>query len=293
LSLSNTRLFGIFLVVVSAILWSTAGLFVRMADMDIWSILFWRSLFSCAALGLYVLLRNRGAGPSVARSFGWQGAATCLISVLAAIAYIASLQWTSVANVMTVYAALPFVATAIAFAWFGERVTTRFIIAGSLAFVGVAITVGAAVTRQDILGIVAAVVMTACFASQLVIARRYPSLDMTTITVAAAALCVVVALPLMHWGLPSPRQLLACALYGALTTGAAYVLVMMGSRLTGSGEAGFISMLDVVLGPFWVWLFYDERVGLAVFIGGAIVLLSVIWYLSGLGLAAKARAPSA
>ena len=72
--------------------------------------------------------------------------------------------------------------------------------------------------------------------------------------------------------------MLACACYGVLTSGLAYVLVR-GGRLISSGEAGLISMLDVVLGPVWVWLFYTERPTGAVIGGGCIVLASVAWYL--------------
>ncbi|WP_160011357.1 DMT family transporter [Rhizobium sp. 18055] len=292
MKLASNRLFGITLVAASAVLWSTAGLFVRMADLDIWSIVGWRSAFSAVTLGLFMLIRNRVERGSASRSFGWPGVGACAVSVIAAISYIAALQWTSVANVMTIYAALPFLATAIAFLWFGERVTMRFIVAGLLAFCGIAVTVGAAVTARDLLGLVAAFAMTAGFASQLVIAKRYPSMDTTLMTACGAAACVVIALPFMQHSIPAPMQLLACALYGILTTGIAYVLVLMGSRLIGSGEAGFISLLDVVLGPFWVWLFYDEQISLPVFAGGGIVLFSVVWYLSGAGFKPTARLPA-
>lgn len=264
-------------------------MFIRMADLDVWTIVAWRSAFSAATLGIYVIIRNTMASKRTTRTFGWPGVIACVVSVVAGITYIASLQWTSVANVMTVYAALPFVATAIAYLWFGERVTRRFLIAGLLAFAGVAITVGGAVGSRDLLGILAAVIMTAGFAAQLVIARRYPTIDMTMTTVLAAATCCLIALPFVHTGIPAPRQLLACALYGVLTTGIAYVLVLMGSRLIGPGEAGFISMLDVVLGPLWVWLFFDEQVTFPVFVGGSIVLASVVWYLSGMRFKAPRR----
>jgi drug/metabolite transporter (DMT)-like permease len=292
MTVSHSRLLGITLVAASAVLWSTAGLFVRMADLDIWSIVAWRSAFSVLTLGGYMLIRRRIERGGRQRTFGRPGFAACAVSVVAAISYIASLQWTSVANVMTVYAALPFIATAIAFGWFGERVTLRFVIAGLLAFCGVAITVGAAVTARDLLGITAAFVMTVSFASQLVIARRYPSTDATLMTALAALACLVIALPFMQFVLPGTRQLLACALYGIFTTGIAYILVLMGSRLIGSGEAGFISLLDVVLGPAWVWLFYGERISLPVFAGGAIVIFAVIWYLSGVGVRRKRGLPA-
>ncbi|MFM9654030.1 hypothetical protein ACKI1S_49860, partial [Streptomyces galilaeus] len=53
-------------------------------------------------------------------------------AVVSSVAYVMSLRMTTVANVMTVYAALPFIATAIGFVWIGERVTPRFLVAGAL-----------------------------------------------------------------------------------------------------------------------------------------------------------------
>lgn len=292
MNLARKRQLGILLVLVSTLLWSTAGLFVRMADLDTWSIIGWRSAFSFVTLGSYLLIRNRMAGREAgeARQFGWLGLFAGSVSVVATISYVAALQWTTVANVMIVYAALPFIATAIAFLWFRERVTKRFILAGSIAFLGVVMTVGAAVSPRDLLGIGVAFVMTAGFALQLVIARRHPAMDSTAITVLAAGGALLVALPFMPGGIPAPHQLLACALYGILTTGIAYILILVGSRLIGAAEASLLSLLDVVLGPLWVWLFYDEQVGLPVLIGGAVVLAAVIWYITASGSTAAEEA---
>ncbi|MCZ0964180.1 DMT family transporter [Paracoccus benzoatiresistens] len=279
--LQGSRKLGILLVLVSAVLWSTAGLFVRVADLDIWSMVGWRSAFTAIVLGLYIVCRTRFEGTRAVRSFGRPGLVATAVAVVASITYVASLTWTSVANVMTIYAALPFAATLLAFLWLGERITGRFILAGSVAFVGIAVMVGASFGGRDTLGILAATGMTLSFATVLVIAKRYPTLDLTQMTMLAAIACSLIALPFMPSRLPSPEQLMACAAYGVLSTGISYILVLMGGRLIGSGEAGFLSMLDVVLGPFWVWLFFDERIGLSSFIGGTIVILAVIWYLGG------------
>jgi drug/metabolite transporter (DMT)-like permease len=97
----------------------------------------------------------------------------------------------------------------------------------------------------------------------------------------------------MQWSVPEPKQLLACAGYGLLATGLGYILVLIGGRMIGSGEASLLSMLDVVLGPLWVWLIFDERIGLATGIGGAAVLVAVVWYLSGATAAPASKAAGA
>jgi drug/metabolite transporter (DMT)-like permease len=51
-------------------------------------------------------------------------------------------------------------------------------------------------------------------------------------------------------------------------------------------------MLDVVLGPLWVWLFFIEQPTTQAMIGGAMVLGAVAWYLSSENRAIPAELPT-
>jgi drug/metabolite transporter (DMT)-like permease len=122
--------------------------------------------------------------------------------------------------------------------------------------------------------------MTFCFGVQLVMTRRYPTLDMACVNAAAAAVCAVVFWPLASAVLPGAYELTVLALFGLTTTALAYLLFLIGARYIPSGEAGLIGLLDVVLSPLWVWLAFSEEPGRAALLGGAIVLAAVIWYLT-------------
>ena len=65
--------------------------------------------------------------------------------------------------------------------------------------------------------------------------------------------------------------------FGLTTIGLAFVLFMEGAKLIPSADAGLISLLDVVLGPIWVFLAFGENPGLATLLGGAIVLGAAVW----------------
>ena len=274
-----SRTYGIVLVTLSAILWSTAGPFVRMANLPSWTLIGWRSLFAFLTLLAVAAYEHRqNLGEAVAR-MGEPGAVAVAISVVSSIAYIFALNLTTVANVMIVYAMLPFIAALVSYLWLGERVTLRLLGAGLAAFVGIAIMAGAAASPNDILGVIAAFVMTATFASQIVHTKVHPKLDLNLAMALAAGACGLIALPFMEPGVPPPTALLACALYGGLTSGIAYVLALNGGRYITAGESGFIQMLDVVMGPLLVWFFFYEQPGATVLIGGVIVFTSVMWYL--------------
>lgn len=274
-----SRTYGILLVTISAILWSTAGPLVRMANLESWTLIGWRSIFSfLTLLGIAAYEHRKNLAKAVA-GMGPPGVVAVAISTLSTISYVFALNLTTVANVMIVYAVLPFIAALISYFWIGERVARRLLGAGLVAFVGIAIMAGAAASPKDFLGIIAAFVMTATFASQIVHTKVHPDLDLNVTMALAAGACGLIALPFMEPGIPTPTALLACALYGGLTTGIAYVLALNGGRYIAAGEAGFIQMLDVVLGPLLVWYFFTEQPSATVLIGGAIVLTAVVWYL--------------
>ena len=285
----SDRWLGIGMVALSAVLWSTAGLFVRLATLDTPTLLLWRSFFAALTLGALAIARGGPQRMIAVGHSGWIGALFVGTSVVSSTAYVLSLRLTTVANVMTVYAALPFIATAVGFVWIHERVSRRFVIAAAVAAGGLVVSAGASTGLGDVAGILAALVMTVGFAFQLVGIRRYGRVDVMALNAFAAAACVPLMLPFAAWVLPTPGQLVWCACYGALTTGFAYVLALEGGRRISPGEVGFISMLDVVLGPFWVWLAFSERPGALVIAGGTVVLGSVAWYLWSSNAAEQAR----
>ena len=122
--------------------------------------------------------------------------------------------------------------------------------------------------------------MTVTFAALLVMARRYPSLSMAPINALGAALCGLLCWPLMPSGTVTTGELLILAAFGTVTMGLSYLLFLTGGRRIPSGEAGLIGLLDVVLGPLWVWLAFGETPSRAAFVGGALVLGAVVWFLS-------------
>jgi drug/metabolite transporter (DMT)-like permease len=276
----GSRSYGITLVAAAGILWSTGGLFVRaLAALDLPTMVAWRSLFAALALAVVIFARYRGRSCDALLRLGKPGLIAIPIALVSMTSFVVSVTLTTVANVMIVYATVPFIAAGIGFLWNGERPNRRVLAASALAFGGVAIMAGASADLDDVLGNAFALLMTATFATQLVMARRYPALEMAPVNGAGAALCALLFFPFASAQIPDAQQLLVLLAFGIATTAGAYVLFLVGGRYIPSGEAGLIGMLDVVLAPLWVWLMFDEQPGRAALAGGAIVLAAVLWYL--------------
>lgn len=69
---------------------------------------------------------------------------------------------------------------------------------------------------------------------------------------------------------------MALVVLGVFQVGLAYVLFAKGAKLTSPVSASLIGLLEAVLNPLWVFLFYGEKVGKFALAGAAVILTAVI-----------------
>nr|MCU0855422.1 DMT family transporter [Paracoccaceae bacterium] len=64
---------------------------------------------------------------------------------------------------------------------------------------------------------------------------------------------------------------------GAVLLTGGLVLYTLGSRVVPAAELALLSGIEVVLAPFWVWMFLNETADRNTLLGGAFILVAVIW----------------
>jgi drug/metabolite transporter (DMT)-like permease len=274
----SARRRGVLLVLFATVLWSLAGLFARLlAHLDLWTVMGWRALFgaiSIAVVGLIEYASGRLENPF---GFGRLSPLVAALAMVAISAYTAAVMTTTIADVMVIYATLPFAAAAIGFLVNGERVGARTIVASGLALGGVVIIAASGLSSGRLLGQALSVLMTLAFAGMIVLQRREPGASMIAVNCLGALGSGVFGLlnsPLQSLGLYDFGVLFV---FGLTTIGLAFVIFMEGAKFIPSAEAGLISLLDVVLGPIWVFIAFGENPGLATILGAMIVLAAALW----------------
>ena len=58
--------------------------------------------------------------------------------------------------------------------------------------------------------------------------------------------------------------------------GLGLTFLALGARLIPAAEVALITLLEIVLGPLWVWLTISEEPGTATLIGGVVVIAAVL-----------------
>jgi drug/metabolite transporter (DMT)-like permease len=275
---SAARRRGLLLVLGATILWSLAGYFARLlAHLDLGTVLFGRSSFGALCISAWAVLEHRRGllGPRL--GFGPLSPLIVLLSATAISSYLAAVMTTTVADVLVIYATMPFVAAGMSFVINGERASRRTLIAAGVATVGVVIMVASGLGSGRLLGQALSLLMTAAFALMVVLQRRDPSMSMTSINAAGAILAAVFGYSLSAHPAVDVRDLVILFFFGLTTVCVAFVMFMEGAKFVPAAEAGLVSMLDVALGPLWVFLAFGENPGLATLIGGAFVIAAVSW----------------
>lgn len=273
---SGLRRRGVILVAAAAICWSSGGAIARMIETDPWTTVFWRSAFGALALFAYLLWRDRGRTFALFREMGWPGVAVAVCFATASTSFVYALTLTTVANILIIQSTAPFVAAVLARFLLNERVRLQGWITILVALGGVTLMVSDSVSRGSFLGDILAGLIALSFSAAVVIVRRHSEVRMTPAACLAAVFAGLVALPLAAPLSPSAEDMAFLALFGAGQLGIGLVLFVTGTRLIPAAEAALLSVLETILGPIWVWLFFAENPGERAIIGGLIVLAALI-----------------
>jgi drug/metabolite transporter (DMT)-like permease len=262
-------------VALAAVAWSTAGLLQRQLSLDIATQVAGRALFATLALLAYVAVAERGRVAQACRSVGLAGVGFAICLAVASATFIAALNHTTVARVLFIQAVSPVLAALLAWVLLGEPVTRRTALAMAVALAGVGIMLGAP-GSGDALGDGLAVVMAFSFALALVITRHRRDVSMAPATCLSQLLLLVVLFPLATPADVGGDDVLWLAVMGGTQIGLGLALLAIGARLIPAAQVGLITLLEVVLGPIWVWIAVSERPDTATLVGGAIVIGAIV-----------------
>ncbi len=264
---------GLILVAASAMLFSTPGLFTRGVNANGWDVTFWRGVFGIVLMMAFLLWRGRLKQEFAALNRpSWFAA---VVWASAAIAYIQAFKLTSIANVAFIYGSAPLLSAIMAWLILREAPRKIVLAASALAFAGVAIVAQGSLGSRNLWGDALALWMTVASAIQFAIFRKYPDIPSSAVMVVSTVMAMV---PALIFGDPFHvplHEISILAVFGAVFVFAAMML-MEGSKHLPGGETALVSNLEVPLQPVLAFLIFAELPPSATFVGGAVILFSIL-----------------
>lgn len=262
-----------------AILWSTAGIFIKFIAWNPLIIAGARSLIAGIVLGVFMwktgrhLIINRY---SVFAGIGLSG--TCISFVIAN-------KLTTAANAIVLQYTAPIFILLLSFLLFKKKMTASEIMVVISVTIGISLFFFDDLDRGNLVGNLMGIsagfflaLMFVCIGQ----VQENDSLRMSGILLAHTFTTVIglLALPFVTFN-PTSTELFFVLLLGVFQLGIPYVLYTLASKHCSPLACSLIGTLEPLLNPVWVFLFVGEVPGFYALIGAVVVIFSIsIWLIA-------------
>lgn len=260
-------------ILMAALFWSTGGLLLKYIHFEPIVINGVRSLFAFLVFCIY---RRR---ITITLNKIIVLAAICL--TFTTLSYVAANKLTTAANAIVLQYTAPIWVLIWHSLYQKKKPRMTEIIAMLLAFSGTVLFFFDGLTPTNLLGNMFAIFSGITFSGVLFL-NFLPSANSEESSTLAFGISFLISIPwLSSMGNLTRDTLISSwifiAILGVFQVGVAYIMFSRGSRLTVPVTASLIDLLEAVLNPIWVYLFYGEKIGRFALIGAAFILLAVVF----------------
>lgn len=260
---------GVIATILTAIVWSTGGLLVKLITLDAFTILFYRSLYA----GLFFLLVFQ----KEAIKFDRQAVLVSLCYAPLLICFVTATKMTTAANAIF----LQYIAPAFVLVIEPRILKTKILGYNILTVVACIFGMSFFLLEQkegnhwvgDGIAF-----MSGIFSAGLILSLKFSSRrqQMSGITL-GNVLVVLITLPwFLQSASPVMSEHLMLAFLGFIQIGCGYLLFTYGQRRISAIDSSLITMLEPILNPIWVMIGYHETPSMWAVTGGSIILSALI-----------------
>ena len=264
---------GLALTLAGTVAASFEGLLVRLVSVDSWTVIFWRGVLLGFAMMGFIIWSRR---PFVVRGLscaGWIAVVTYACNVCF---FISAINATTIANTLVIASAAPLFAAALGWAVLRERPDKETWIAVVVVFLGLAVIFSGSLSSGRIMGDLLALGYAISLAAYFVALQRCPEAHVPSIVAIGGFLSGLIAWPLASDIGVATGDLWPLLLLGFLVVPAATLMLSLGPQFVPASHVTLIMMLEILLGPLWVWMMFRETPSATTVLGGTLVLATIL-----------------
>lgn len=260
------------LLMLTAVMWSIGGILIKLVDANPLAIAGVRS--TVAAVIFWIAIRKT-------KDFTWSARqwVTALSVVVTVLLFVVATKLTTAANAILLQYTAPVYAAVLSGPLLGVKPSRKDWTALCFTLLGVMVFFGEGLSKEHRLGNIVAIGSGIGFAAIPLSIHMLRGRSVQESLFLGHVLAALIGLPFLFVGsMPSMGDWGLLLALGVFQLGLPYLLYGIAVPHVTAFEATLIPVLEPILNPVWVALFYGERPSDRAFIGGAIVLGSVLWH---------------
>ncbi len=263
---------GFIYTALSAVCFATGGLLIKLNTWSSMSINGMRSFFAFFIFLLYMKLTKHQF------KFNWKVLLGVVANSMMGITFIMANKMTTAANAIVLQFTLPIYIMLLAWIFQKKKPDKVSVISGMISLVGIMFFFFESLSLGGMTGNILALVSGFFYAIVFLI-KQIPDSDFESSAIISFVLNFVIGIPFIlqetDWGI---MNLSTGVLQGVVQIGLAYIFLNMALDKVPPVGASLISMIEPILNPVLVAIFYGEKIGKISFVGAIIVLASALFY---------------
>lgn len=261
------KLRAILFLIITALLWSSGGLLIKLVTWNPVAIAGTRSII--AALVIFAFRRRM--------KFNWGfaqlGGAVCYTGTV--ILFVTATKLTTAANAVLLQYTAPLYVAILSYWFLKEKITRSDLLTIAAAFGGMVLFFLDNLSKGGFWGNIIAILSGVAFAGMALFLRKQKDHSPLESVFLGNVLTFLIGFPFMMRSGPDATGWLGLVLLGIFQLGCSYILYSEAIKHVTALEGILIPILEPVLNPIWVFLLLGEKPGRWAIAGGIIVLVSV------------------
>ena len=271
----TTQQKGSLLAFIAVVLITPDSLFIRLSNIETWGMLFYRGAipFVVVLIGLLFFYKNKFF--KALMGIGYPGIFYVLSFSICNITFIISIQNTNVANTLIMIAMAPMISAILGAIFLKEMPNKNTCIAILITFFSVLYIFKDSIELGNFYGDIFGLITAFGLASNAVLARYAKDRDLVPSAVIGKLCVAIFSFFFVDSFLLIEKDLIYVPLMCIMCVAIPFVLVTIAPRFIQAEEVNLFFLLEVIIGPIWVWMIIDERPNIEVIQGGIVIILTI------------------
>ena len=251
------------------------SLLIRLSNLETWGLLFYRGLipFFVVLIGLLFFYRTKFFDALF--NIGYVGIFYVISFSTCNITFIISIQNTNVANTLIMVAMAPMLSAVLATVFLKEKTNIKTWIAIFITFFSVAFIFYDSLKLGNILGDIFGFITALGLAINANLARYAKDRDLVPSAVLGKLCVAIFAFFFVENFELVETDLIIVPIMCIMCVAIPFVLVTIAPRFISAPEVNLFFLLEVIIGPIWVWLIINEKPSIETIIGGFVILVTI------------------
>ena len=266
---------GLLLAFVAVMFITPDSLFIRLASIDTWSLVFYRGMIPFVTVFIGMLLIYKLNFFSMLFNSGYHGIIYILTFSVTNITFVVSIQNTNVANTLVMIAMAPMLSAILGAIFLKEPPDKKTWIAIGITFLAAVYIFYDSLQLGNIFGDILGLITALGLAVGAVTIRSAKKKNLVPAAVVGKMFVAIFAIFFVESYVLTEKDLIIVPLMCLMCVAVPFVLVTIAPRFIPAEEVNLFFLLETIIGPLWVWMIIKEQPSIETIQGGLVMIITI------------------